>query len=283
MNVQVIMACHNRSETTIRSLTTLFEASRLAQVHTQVTLFDDGSSDGTATAVLAAFPNVHVLYGNGSTFWARSMYLAEKQVLESFRGRTPDDDDYIVWLNDDVLMDHDALSRVMATVRKHPEAVIVCAMRDPKTAQTTYSGYRRLGLHPLRLQMIEPLGQARPVDTFNGNLVLVPAKVALALRSIDGEYAHALADIDYGYRAKLAGVEVVLAPETYGLCPRNPASPKQSIQASWKSFTGVKGGGHPRSLLKILKLGSPRLWPLFMCATYFLWWLRAIHRELKLR
>ncbi|MBP1135099.1 GT2 family glycosyltransferase [Arthrobacter sp. PvP023] len=276
MKFHIIVASHNRRQTTIQSLSSLFAAGDSAGVETRVVLFDDGSKDQTASSVLEMFPSVTVIPGSGSTYWAKSMHQAEKRVLNDAENRIDDAQDYIVWLNDDVVLDIDALSRAIQTLENHPDAILACAMRDPESLQTTYSGFKREGRHPLRLSIVEPGAEVRPIDTFNGNLVLVPGHVARRLGSIDGEYAHALADIDYGYRAKLAGMPVLLAAGTFGTCPRNPPSPAMSLKSMWKSFVGVKGGGHPKSLLRILRLGAPRLFPLFFGATYVLWWARAL-------
>jgi GT2 family glycosyltransferase len=281
MRLHTIVASHNRRQTTLNSLTSLFAASYSASVETHVTLFDDGSKDQTANSVLELFPNVTVIPGSGSAFWANSMHQAEKHVLDGEENRIDDSQDYIVWLNDDVVLDIDALSRAMRTLQSHPGAIVACAMRDPESLQTTYSGFRREGHHPLRLSIVEPGTDVRQIDTFNGNLVLVPVQIARKLGPIDGEYAHALADIDYGYRANLAGIPVLLAAGTFGTCPRNPPPPVMSLKYNWKSFVGVKGGGHPKSLLKILRLGAPRSFPLFFGATYVLWWVRALRTEIR--
>lgn len=283
MNLHVIVACHNRRETTIGCLSSLYAAAEAAGVGVSVTLFDDGSKDGTAKSVSTKFPSVDIIIGNGSAFWARSMHEAESRVLKSRASTTTHDGHYIVWLNDDVVLDTDSLIGALQTARAHSESIVVCAVRDPQTHQTTYSGFVRPGHHPLRLKQVEPGSDVQPVDTFNGNLVLVPLRIAATLGSIDGDYAHALADIDYGYRAKRAGIPVVLAPGTYGVCPRNPPQLHQGLLVSWRSFVGTKGGGHPKSLMKILRLGSPSLWPCYMGATYVLWWLRALRRQLTLK
>lgn len=282
MKFHVIMASHNRRETTLRAISSVAAAGKTAMLDVDVTLFDDGSTDGTGSSVLERFPDVTVISGTGSSYWANSMHQAEERVLRQFR-ESVCLNDYMVWFNDDVVLDNDAFGRLLATARKHPQSILVAAMRDPEHLHTTYSGFSRRGHHPLRLSLVEPGHDVIPVDTFNGNLVLVPMPVAMMLGSIDGEYAHALADIDYGYRAKLAEVEILLAPGTYGNCPRNSPRPWLNTKEEWKTFTGVKGGGHPASLMKILRIGAPRTFPIYFVATYFLWWMRAFRTRINRR
>lgn len=278
MKFHVIMASYNRCNTTLRAIESLKTAAGLAKVDLAVTLYDDASTDNTRTLVSMQFPEVAIIPGTGSAFWAHSMYQAEQRILNRTSSSVLADNEYVVWFNDDVDLDPDAFVRLAGVVSTHHTSVIVCGMRDPISRQTTYSGFHRLGRHPLRLGLVEPGPTVRPVDTFNGNLVLVPMNIAISLESIDGEYAHAFADIDYGYRAKAAGVSVLLAPGTYGTCPRNPGRKWSGVREEWRSFTGVKGGGHPGSIRKILRVGAPRTYPFYFCAIYLLWWLRSMRK-----
>ncbi|MGN8132653.1 glycosyltransferase family 2 protein [Paenarthrobacter sp. 22069] len=276
MKIFVITACHNRRDTTLKSLSALTMAARFADVDLRITLYDDASSDGTSTSVKEEFPSVDIIAGTGTAFWAKSMQEAERHVLFDRSGHaTAEDREYILWLNDDVVLDRDAFCRLTSFSDARPDSIIIGAVRDPSSHEVTYSGFRRIGRHPLRLKLIKPGPDVLPVDTFNGNLVLIPSHIARTLGGIDGEYGHALADIDYGYRAGLLGVPVLLVPGTYGFCPRNPQKPWLGIKAEWKEFIGVKGGGHPASLRKILKVGAPLSHPVYFLGTYIIWWFRA--------
>lgn len=278
MRLHVAMASHNRRDITLESIGSLKHAARMADLGVSITLYDDASTDQTPEAVQLNFPDVTIIRGTGSSFWAHGMYQAERHILSEARDSDFNRDEYVVWYNDDVRLDSTAFIRLASHLTKHRGSIFVCAMRDPLTGKTTYSGFDRTGPHPLRLSLVEPGPWIRSVDTFNGNFVVVPMEVALRLGSIDGEYAHALADIDYGYRAGAAGVPVLLAPGTYGSCSRNPVRKSAGIRRDWKDFVGVKGSGHPDSLRRILRLGAPRTYIFYFGATYALWWVRAFRR-----
>jgi GT2 family glycosyltransferase len=274
--VHAILACHNRRGMTIRALRELRSQAAVVADLT-VTLFDDGSTDGTAAAVRSEFPNVHILQGDGSAFWARSMAMAEQHVLSD---SSTSDDDFILWLNDDVLLLPDALGRVLQVAVVNPGAVVVGAMRDPEAPVTTYSGVVKLGRHPLRYARVDPGTTEISVDAFNGNFVLTPVRVARMLGGIDGEYSHAWADVDYGYRCGTAGVPVILASGYAGVCPTNPPPDYSGLRAAWKHFTGIKGGGNARSLARILRRHGGRGWPAYFAITYTMWWVRALRARL---
>jgi GT2 family glycosyltransferase len=145
---------------------------------------------------------------------------------------------HLLWLNDDVVLDQGAVDRLLETSHDHPDAIIAGALRDPRTDEITYSGLSRSGWHPLRYQRVAPdAHDAKTVETFNGNLVLVPVAKAEELGSIDGAFIHQFADLDYGHRATEAGIEVLLAAGIFGSCPRNPASkPSGGIAERWRQF-----------------------------------------------
>lgn len=150
----------------------------------------------------------------------------------------------------------------------------MAAMRDPESGNITYSGFRRAGWHPLSFAMVEPCDHPQPIDTFNGNLVCVPIPVARTLGGIDGEFAHAWADIDYGLRAREAGIPVVLAPGSYGACQRNAPNHSDSILTQWRRHRSRKGGGEPTSIRRLVKRHEPAKWPWAQWASVGLWWIR---------
>lgn len=281
MTLHFILACHNRKDSTLMSLRSVAKGALSAGVTFDLTVFDDGSNDGTSASILAEFPRAVILDGDGSNFWAKSMAQAESSVLNRSDIGGPGRS-YIVWLNDDVILDEDAISRLLeseAAVSR--PSIVIGAMRDPVSGVTSYSGLNRKGLHPLSFRIQDPSSSVQRVEAFNGNLVLVPLTVARILNGIDGGYAHALADIDYGLRAAAQGIENVLAPGTFGVCARNAPSAHRSIGAEWRAFTGPKGAGNFSSMRKVLKLTSPRLWPFFLTASYCLWLCKATARAVK--
>lgn len=271
--VYAILASYNRRELTVRVIEQLLSQPRPSGINIHVVLFDDGSTDGTAAAVRSRFPDVEILHGSGDAFWAKSMASAESHVLQS---SDLGNDDFLLWINDDVELERDALFRALSASARTPGAVIVGAMREPGSQVVSYSGMRRSGRHPLRYTKVVPTSADQAVDSMNGNFALVPAISALAVGGIDGNFSHAWADIDYGYRCIDAGVPVILAPGFFGECATNPVGKVSALGAEWKRFIGQKGGGNPSSLKRILKRHAGRKWIIYFAATYLLWWPRAV-------
>jgi GT2 family glycosyltransferase len=83
-----------------------------------------------------------------------------------------------------------------------------------------------------------------PVDTMNGNVVLVGRAVRDAVGAVRGDlFPHAFGDIDYGFTARDAGFEVMQAPGVVGECSRNPPPASRrlpTLSARWKALVSTK-------------------------------------------
>lgn len=146
----------------------------------------------------------------------------------AFTRAVPTRPDYLLWLNDDVVLDRDALKRLLATyaalcARRKPLSVVAGSTRDPQTGATTYGGVRRTSLlRRMAFARVAPTDTPQSCDTMNGNVVLVPRSVYSVVGNIDETFTHAMGDLDYGLRARSAGCQVFLAPGHVGTCSANP-------------------------------------------------------------
>lgn len=266
--IAVLMACHNRRDQTLACLGALHHVRSVA--HLVVYLVDDGSVDGTAEAVEAAFPDVRLVQGDGMLFWARGMKLAERIAVA-------DGHETHLWLNDDVQLDPGALETLLATSRTLEEAglgpcIVSGALRDPQGRRTTYGGLRRrTSWRPMRFDIVEALPWPRELDTMNGNVVLVPADVLQRLGGIDDRFTHNMADMDFGLRARAAGMGVWLAPGHVGTCAHDPArnipAPGTGTWARLRARAGVRQLP-PQDWIRFTRRHAGPLWPVYAVAPY---------------
>jgi GT2 family glycosyltransferase/glycosyltransferase involved in cell wall biosynthesis len=260
----VLMTCHNRRERTVRCLEAL-RAQDLPDVEARVYLTDDGSSDGTAAAIAGVDLSVKVIAGDGQLYWAAGMAMAERSAME-------DDPDLLLWLNDDVTLDPDALTRLLTVHEQTPDAIVVGNVRDRDTGDKTYGGRSRLGRHPQRFRPVPSAGEVQQVSAFNGNVVLVPRGVRRLVGPIDGLFAHAYADDDYGMRASKLGVAILCAAETVGICRANPAGAwptggPTGVRAAWKQLQDPTRLPW-RSQVRYLRRHGGPLWPAYLAWGY---------------
>lgn len=269
-HVCVLMAAHNRREQTLRCLRALAIASKDI-CRLQVILVDDGSSDGTAAAVEAQFPSVHMARGDGDLYWAGGMRLAEQIAFAEGFAK-----DLILWLNDDVVLSPNGLGVLLALKEGSGgdgRTVAVGALRDPSSGRMSYGGLRRRKWYrPFSFELVRPDGSPKECTTFTGNCVLIGTDDYANLGGISKAYVHNLGDIDFGLRARKLGIRIVQTPDYVGHCSINPIggiAPRASlgIGARLRSFTSPKGLP-PRAHVHFLRAHAGPAWPLFLVVHY---------------
>ena len=262
----VLMATFNRVETTLSCLASLTGA--VSGIHTNVFVFDDGSTDGTLEA-LERFTNLrlHAYQGTGNLYWARSMY--EAQYAASVYGEF----DFYLLLNDDSILEENCIDR-MASLSKQfsPSAVVVGAVANLESSEILYGGIQICGPGPLRQRLINPGDRPIAIDTFHGNVVLIPAWALDAVGGIDGSYEHAFADIDLGLRLKKAGVQMFLAPMIAARALPN-SDRIDSYGFTWHFIRRLRiltsrKEMPPRSMVKFLRRHTGNAWPLYFLYVY---------------
>lgn len=179
-----------------------------------VVLVDDASQDGTREAVSARFPDVHIVEGGGDLYWGGGMRIAHRSLTDF------SEPNFLMWLNDDVILFREAIEMLLKASVRQQTVVVVGALMDPQTKETSYSGFSRTGRSPLGLSLVAPkTGQT--VDTFNGNVLLLSRTAYRLLGSVDAAFPHMYGDLDYGYRARDLAIPIRVADKHVGWCQRN--------------------------------------------------------------
>ena len=209
------MTCHNRRVLTVRCL----ESLRAQQSEAAIALFlvDDGSSDGTSDAVREVWPDATVIPGDGSLFWNGGMRLAWETAAQAGPF------DHYLWLNDDVVLEPGAIGRLLreaATLAGADGAIVLAgSTRCPGTDAASYGGQQRTNpRRPLRLSMVQPGTTPIAVESVSGNIVLVSAAAFARLGNLSPVFVHIFGDLDYGFRARTAGIPVYAGSGFFGVC-----------------------------------------------------------------
>jgi GT2 family glycosyltransferase len=217
LRTAVLMTCHDRMPLTLRCLESLFVAASHAHGLGMINVFlvDDGCCDGTADAVRRRFPQVRVLPGSGSLYWCGGMRKAWAAAAEG-------DYDAYLWLNDDVSLREDSLTVLLATLEEGRRedgraGIVIGSTLSEGAGGATITSYGAMG--PKGAET--PGEQARRIELFNGNIVLVSRDAHGVLGNFSEAYTHGLGDIDYGIRARQRGVPVRLAAGHQGTCAPN--------------------------------------------------------------
>ena len=281
-SIAVILTCFNRRDTTLACLDRLQNQTAVveelgghkgsAAASLEVFLVDDGSTDGTAEAVRANHPGVHIIEGTGDLFWNRGMHLAWSSAIE--RGGF----DHYFLLNDDTILFPDALEQLLRAA-ENPEdgssgvGIAVGATTDPDTGTFTYGGYvRDSKWNPMKLRH-RKLSETDRIDTMNCNAVLVPAAVVEKVGQMDPTYHHSWGDIDLGYRASKAGFTLSVPSVPIGHCEPNPKgtdghhNTELSLRERISFINSIRGLNKSDWLYLVRQHGGPA-WPVVWASPY---------------
>lgn len=221
MHIVALTTCHNRREKTLQSLKSLYGQKLPLGVSFEVTIVDDGSTDSTTLAVKENFPNVEILQGNGSLYWAGGMRFAWEH---SVRHKNFD---LLFVYNDDIRLKQNALAHlieIIYSVYRNEDLlhVVTGAFTDQSGQYTTYGGLiNNCWWHPLRFQRVDPIGKPQKVDTLNMNAALITSETLAEVGFLANYFKHNGADYEYGLRVRKAGGTIWLSSNSIGWCDRN--------------------------------------------------------------
>lgn len=280
--IVALMACHNRREKTLAAITCYFACDLLPGFSRKLVMVDDGSIDGTAEAVHAAFPDVLIIAGDGTLFWNRGMLRAWQHALPLQPG-------YVLWLNDDTLLYPHALVRLLETdARMRVDAGqpgIAVGSTENDRGELSYGGsVPSARLNRLNMRKLVPGAAPQPAMTLNGNCVLVPQEVFNKIGLLDEIFEHAMGDHDYGFRAHKAGIPVWVMPDFAGRCNADHSiegsfnDRSLPLRVRWKKIMSPRGLP-PHSWQVLCRRHAGVLWPLVWAWPYGKLILTSLTRE----
>ncbi len=215
----------------------------------QVTVVDNGSSDGSAALVRREFPQVHPLENQGNMGYA----YANNQGLKSRRAR------YYLLLNPDTILPTDAIDKMVAFMEGKPEAGIagpklvmadgrldLACRRGFPTPQVSF--YRMMGLSRLfprsrrfaryNLAYLDP-DQVTEVDSVVGAFMMIRDEVLRQIGYLDEEFFLYGEDLDFAYRAKEAGWKVYYNPGVTVLHYKRQSSQQNKERARYEFYRAM--------------------------------------------
>lgn len=217
--IYVVIPVYNRCVLTRTCLTCL---QTQAEPH-RVVVVDDGSTDGTASMIARDFPDVIVLTGTGSLWWAGGTNLGIRHVLDYLH---PNPHDFVLTLNDDTEVAPDYLANLLrAHAANHPALIGSVSVDIRQPARLLYAGtrlnWRRAAFQDVakteftnRYNQLPARPDYLPTDCLPGRGMLIPMAVFAQIGLFDdGHFPHHMADIDFSIRARNAGFRLVVATD----------------------------------------------------------------------
>ncbi len=211
--IYILIPVHNRK---------IFTRDCLASLDKQtckdykLVVIDDGSSDGTREMLAAEFPGVTVLTGDGNLWWTRSINKGVDYALK--RGSN---NDYILTLNNDLIVNEDYLSSLLSCTLAHPGSLIGSVSVDINDNERIYDGgvsinfwtakHRVFNQGEKLSAILRESSGIFPVSTLPGRGTLIPFQVFTTIGLYNFKhFPHYGADYEFSARARKAGFNLLI-------------------------------------------------------------------------
>lgn len=209
--VAIVILNWNNAPDTIECLES---TSRLDYANLRTLVVDNGSTDGSAEAIRAAYPDIEILALEGNLGYAEGNNVGIREALK----QSPD---YVFVLNNDVFLEPDALTRLVAAMEAAPQA----AMAGPRVYCTDPAGAifaegsfvrwsrGRIEHRGMYGRADENLTGPEPVDFLVGCGVLIRSSLIERIGLLDPGFFLNYEDVEWGVRAARSGFRSLYVPD----------------------------------------------------------------------
>jgi GT2 family glycosyltransferase len=221
--VAVVAPVFNRREITLQCLRSL---ARVAQTNIEldIVIVDDGSTDGTTSAINSEFPYVDVVQGTGDLWFTGGTNVGVRRALER-------DPDYVLMINDDQVFDARAIEYMVETAGRNPKRVVgpLLLLWDRPhillQVAPVWSTWLGTWRHWSRQTIWTIPKKPWRVDLIVGNCVLVPAEAFRKHGLMNSKRYPNFGDAEFTPRLKRAGWELLIDPRARVFCQPNTPPP----------------------------------------------------------
>jgi GT2 family glycosyltransferase len=215
IDVCIIIVSWNTKEYLLHCLESIFQ--KRESVPTEVVVVDNGSQDGSGTAVKRLFPAVHLVENNRNLGFSK----AANQGLKESSGR------YALLLNPDTQVKEGAIEQLVSFMDAHPEAGVagVQLLNSDGSKQNSIANFPSLAIELFNKSLLRWMfperfpGKERnylepiEVDSVIGASMIVKREAMDQVGLLDEDYFLFLEETDWCYRMKKAGWKVYHLPQ----------------------------------------------------------------------
>lgn len=237
VRVEIVAPVHNRKKITLQCLRSL---SRLnangLDVH--VVIVDDGSTDGTGTAIASEFPEVEIIQGDGNLWYTEGTNVGIRAALKH-------DPQFILMINDDEVFDSDFLRYMVGTALKYDRTIVgslLLLWDKPHTLfqvapvwDTWLGDWRHWNQQTVWTVPERPW----EVDLIVGNCVLVPVEAFAEGGLMDSAKYPNFGDAVFTPKLKKLGWNLLIDPRAKVFCQPNAIPPRIRSLGAKKALTAL--------------------------------------------
>lgn len=206
MKLGVVVLNWNGKDVTLRCLESI---TRSACPPDQIVVVDNASTDGSAASVRGAFPQVTVIVNDSNLGFAEGNNVGIRFLLERAF-------DLILLLNNDTLLDPQALCELKRAAQAQPSAAYGAAIYELAAPGALWYGggsISRLTLDARHETAPERTrGAPRPTDFVTGCCLMFSAEALRSIGLLDRDFFAYYEDVDWSLRARAAGGQLLYVP-----------------------------------------------------------------------
>lgn len=259
--IYVVIAVFNRIEATLECLAS-FEKQTFRDF--DITIVDDGSTDGTESRIREKYPEVHILKGDGNLWWTGAMNEGVESVIKKTKPG-----DFILSINNDVTFESDYLEQLVKTSEKHGRAMTGSLCRDEANKKDVLDSGVKIFWKKYRYSQT-PFDATKEdttdIDTISGRGVIVPVEIFEKIGKYQKRWLpHYGADYEFGFRAKKNGFPLALSYKAIvylknDLTGFRPEEKILSYGQAWKKLTHRKSPSNIFVQSALVLLHCPGAW-----------------------
>jgi len=210
-HVTIIIPCFNGWKYTKECLNSVLNSS---YNNFCVIVVNDGSTDETSLSIKSLFPQVKELIGDGNLWWTKSMNLGFNEALKN-------NSDYVLVLNNDVIINSDTIYNLVDTAFLYPNSIVgslIYNLQNPNIIWSAggmmkwpWPGEFQLGIGEFDNNQYKGI---RNVDWNPGMGTLINTSILRDLNFYDSKnMPQYLSDVDLCLRAKKRGYSILINSE----------------------------------------------------------------------
>lgn len=231
--IAVLLTCFNRKDKTLACLGSFYQCKIPKGYVFDIFLLDDGSKDGTTKAVNDHFPEVNILSGDGSLFWAGGMRVAWLEAIS--KGYK----DFIL-INDDVELFENVLLVLINThqysLKNYQSGgMYVLSTLDQKSNALSYGGTLvKTTMIGNKSELVIPSDIPLKCNITNANILFVSSDVIDKIGIFNKRFKQSFADYDYSLTANANNLPVLVCPGVGGYCNNDHRNNWSAINSTLK-------------------------------------------------
>lgn len=203
MKIYIVIPVYNRRKRTRRCLESLRQQNNK---NFSVVVVDDASTDGTGDMIQQDYPEVTLLKGNGDLWWVGSTNLGIRYILGDC-----DPDDYILTLNDDLVVKPNYIDSMFRAATSKPHAIIGSVETTSESPTTIKNGGYHVNWITAKNTVMNqgkeleefPDGFMLPIPKLTGRGTLFPTRVFREVGLYDNVHFKQCGDMELPSRAHL--------------------------------------------------------------------------------